>query len=202
LKCTASGKLLDIGTGTGLLSLMIRQKNNLAIEAIEIDEPTAVQAATNVAASPWPNAISIIQGDVLQLEEDKKYNYIISNPPFYEGDLQSPDAKRNTAHHGNLLTLNKLLDIIMQHLECNGLFFLLLPFKRKKELEALVTEMGLNIYKELVLYQTGKHGPFRLMVQGGNDKREKQSDTLVIADNTNQYTPAFISLLADYYLNL
>src|SRR5690606_19084925 len=100
--------VLDIGTGTGLLSLMISQKIESVIDAIEIDREAFEQAKQNFELSPWKNSIQAIIGDVRQLAFDKLYEIIISNPPFYENDLRSPSIGKNKAHHDESLLLTEL----------------------------------------------------------------------------------------------
>src|SRR5688572_25058776 len=92
-------RLLDIGTGTGLLSLMIAQKNKLLIDAVEIEEQAAVQAVENVKASPWKESVHVIHKNIRDFNSEKKYNYIISNPPFYENELSGERMEKNIAHH-------------------------------------------------------------------------------------------------------
>lgn len=202
LKESGAQTLLDVGTGTGLLSLMIRQKNMVQIDAVEIEAGAAFQARQNAFASPWPDAIHIVTGDVLDMAFSKKYDCIVSNPPFYETDLQSPDSKRATAHHSRQLTLQTLVAFIAMQLQQNGCFFLLLPYKRQKESYALLQQNGLYVYKEMQVQQTKNGVPFRLLLQGGFVKKELETTLLTIADNEQPYTSGFITLLHDYYLYL
>ncbi|MGB3005267.1 MAG: methyltransferase, partial [Chitinophagaceae bacterium] len=117
--------ILDIGTGTGLLSLMLAQNCNAAIDAIEIDKQTATQATENVQVSPFSEKIKIHFADVHQFGFEKKYNIIISNPPFYENELKSEYKKKNIAHHNEGLLLKDLLTIIHKQLLPSGSFYLL-----------------------------------------------------------------------------
>ena len=110
--------LLDIGAGTGLLSLMIAQKNNISIDAIEIDKDAFLQASENIAASPWSERIKISHADIKYFNPlPAKYDIIVSNPPFYENEWQSESLQRNTAHHSSELLLTDLLDIISASLK-------------------------------------------------------------------------------------
>lgn len=195
--------LLDIGAGTGLLSLMIAQKNEAEIDAVEIDEETSQQANENVEASPWENRIHIFNKDILSFQPDKKYDCIISNPPFYQNELTSEIKKKNIAHHSDQLTISEVLDFIKAHLKADGLFFLLLPFKRKKEIENLLLENELFAVNTVVLYQSVKHPPFRVLIKGSKNKiLPSQTETISIWDENQQYTKAFADLLKDYYLYL
>lgn len=194
--------VLDIGAGTGLLSLMIAQKNNIVIDAVEIDAAAAAQALQNCVASGWHKSINVINEDILRMDFLKSYDYIISNPPFYENDLQSADGSRNTAHHSQKLSLHSLISIVAKSLKNDGTFFLLLPFKRRIELIETLQSHQLYIYKEILVQQTPKHQPFRVMLKGGREQKESETTTLSIADETKQYTTEFTALLKEYYLHL
>lgn len=202
MQASAGKTVLDIGTGTGLLSLMVRQKNEVEIDAVEIDEAAAAQAQQNVTESPWPKTINVIHSDLLRMSFSKSYDYIISNPPFYERELQSPDHRHNTAHHSTQLPLQALLQFIVQHLQPQGIFFLLLPYKRVHEIRSLLQENNLHIQQEVTVRQTEAHAPFRIMLQGGFEKHTVNTSTIVIAGADQQYTTDFTILLKDYYLYL
>ena len=87
--------MLDIGAGTGLLSIMLAQKTNAKIDAIEIDEPAFQQAKLNFEQSPWHNRLMIFHSDAIQYFPGKTYDCIVSNPPFFEGDLESIHKNKN-----------------------------------------------------------------------------------------------------------
>ena len=111
--------VLDIGAGTGLLSLMLAQKNpEMKIDAIEIDKDAAEQAKVNSGSSPWKEQINIIQADVKEYSFEKEFDLIISNPPFYEKEIRSATDSKNVAHHSDNLTLKELLMIIKGNLVC------------------------------------------------------------------------------------
>ena len=121
----------DVGAGTGLLSLMIAQKNDCTINAIEINANAAQQAKENIAATPWKEKIRVINSDVLKWQPAKKIDVLVCNPPFYENELRSTDIAKNTAHHDEGLKLAEVFLFIKQHLAEKGSFFVLLPFKRR-----------------------------------------------------------------------
>ena len=101
--------ILDIGTGTGLLPLMLAQKSESIIDAIESDRESAGQARENVQLTPWSDRIHIIEGDVREFIGEDRYDWIITNPPFFESDLRSPERKKNEAKHDESLTLGQLI---------------------------------------------------------------------------------------------
>ena len=200
-----TGSVLDIGTGTGLLSLMIAQKNEFAIDAIEMDQDAFEQASENIAASPWANKIKVFHTDARKFEFPDQYDIIISNPPFYENELKSDNSKKNFAHHNEGMLLPELLTIIKKNLKSDGVFFLLLPFKRNDEIRKLFTESDLACQQLTFVRQSIKHNFFRVMLEGklkSGDAVETMINEISIKDEQDQYTPAFIDLLKDYYLHL
>jgi tRNA1Val (adenine37-N6)-methyltransferase len=197
---------LDIGAGTGLLSLMLLQKNPLIkVNAIEIDKEAAEQANENVAASPWKENISVINADVRNFVPGEKFDCIISNPPFYENELKSDNEKKNLAHHGNELKLESLLHLITKNLAEGGSFFLLLPYKRNEEIKKLFSNSQLHVASICFVRQSAKHEYFRIMLKGNCDtvkKEETEIDEISIWNDKQQYTQVFTELLKEYYLYL
>ncbi|MEO8711563.1 MAG: methyltransferase, partial [Parafilimonas sp.] len=133
-----ASNILDIGTGTGLLSLIYAQKNmHASIDAIEIDEAAVQQARENFEASIWKERLHVYNTSIQQFatSSNKKYDVIICNPPFYENDLKSENKQRNLALHSDALTLEELISDVDLLLGDDGSFFVLLPFHRTKYFE-------------------------------------------------------------------
>lgn len=193
--------VLDIGTGTGLLSLMIAQKNNACIDAVEIDALTAEEANNNIAVSQYKNQIKIINADISDFKKEG-YDVIVSNPPFYENELESPLKDKNRAHHGHKLIWEELFNIINKKLTDTGKFYLLLPHKRKDDLETLLVKEKLFADNMVLVKQSIQHSPFRILLQGSKQKTETIIDTIAICDEQKRYTVEFIDLLKEYYLHL
>jgi tRNA1Val (adenine37-N6)-methyltransferase len=199
------GNVLDIGTGTCLLSLMLAQKCDADIDAIEIDDEAAAQATENEEACSFRNRIQVINADIRDYNFEKKYDVIISNPPFYENELKSVSSKKNIAHHGENLSLQDLLTAIRQNLNSGGLFFLLLPFKRDEEIRNLVYQNEMQLKLITLVRQSVHHDFFRIMIMGviaEDGYTEAEFDELSIWDEHQQYTEEFVQLLKDYYLYL
>jgi tRNA1Val (adenine37-N6)-methyltransferase len=197
-------RILDIGTGTGLLSLMIAQKTNALIDTIEIDKDAFEQAKENIALSPWQNRITIFNSDVQQFDFSYHYDIIISNPPFYENELLSPDEKKNQARHSGL-SLHELAQVIFKALDAKGQFYLLLPAKRMMEVGLLFPKWELSIPEATLIKQSPSHDYFRLFLAGkhkDNDEERYKKSEMIICNEKSQYTPEFIDLLNDYYLHL
>lgn len=196
---------LDIGSGTGLLALMLAQKSNFPIDAIEIDSNAVEQAKENVIASPFAETIQIIHADAKEFLSEIKYDIIIANPPFYENELRGNDQQKNKAHHDEGLLLADLIKIIKNNLSAEGVFFLLLPFKRMSEIKKLFIDNDFSVLQTTLVRQTTQHDFFRVMISGkkkSTNLPEPVVDEIAIKNETGRYTPAFVDLLKDYYLHL
>ena len=193
--------ILDIGTGSGLLSLLLAQKLPGKIDAIELDEMAAEQAAQNMEASPWKNRLQVIYGDARTVHLGRKYDLIVSNPPFFENDLKSNDTKRNLAFHSDALSLEELLIVITKHLQPEGKFAVLLPYHRNNFFTSIALEQGFFLEDEVWVKQSVEHYYFRVMLLFGQRFKETVNETMFIR-NENDYSSTFIQLLKDYNLKL
>ena len=158
--------VLDIGTGTGLLAIMLAQANEACIDAIEIDKNAFDQANKNATASPWADRIKILHADVTKFEFPVLYDAIVCNPPFYENEWKGNDAKKNIAHHNEGLLLSQLLTVIKKNLKPGGNFYLLLPYKRNEEIKKLFSENGVAIQQLTLVRQSVNHNYFRIILKG------------------------------------
>lgn len=197
---------LDIGCGTGLLSLMVAQKNpEIIIDSVEIDELAAKEAAQNISVAGKNGTIHILHQDILAYQPDKKYRIIFSNPPFYEKELKGNNSARNTAHHNEGLLIDELLDWCMNWLEDNGRIYLLLPFKRETEILEKIKTAGFFVNQLIRVRPSVRHGYFRCMLEIQFNTQHftgTQTHELAVKDEQDHYTTAFTSLLRDYYLYL
>ena len=197
---------LDIGCGTGLLSLMVYQKNNdIIIDAVEIDQAASEQAKENFKNSGWKEKLNIYNDSIQQFANsliEKKYDVIICNPPFYENDLKSENQQRNIALHSKELSLNELVSIVQKLLSNKGNFFVLLPFHRTKYFEELLLKYELCVKEKVFIKQTSKHNYFRTIFWVDRSAATSHQSEIVIKNNENKYSDEFINLLKDYYLYL
>jgi tRNA1Val (adenine37-N6)-methyltransferase len=194
--------LLDIGTGTGLLSLQVVQKNSLSIDAVEIDKDSFEQAQQNFSNSPWSEKLRIYNTDILDFVTDKKYDCIISNPPFYEGDLKSDNSKKNAAKHDSTLKLEQLLKVIEENLSPIGYFAMLLPYQRVDYFITLAAEFNYKVQEQWMIRPTDAHPFFRGILIFSLATTEVVTKQISIKDSTGNYTAEFVDLLKDYYLQL
>lgn len=194
--------LLDIGTGTGLLSLMMAQRYPLLkIEAIEIDESAAKQAKENFYNSPWNDRLTIIEGDVKQfsLSANKKYEHIICNPPFYNDHLKPDDKANAVARHSEQLTLEELAEAVCKLLLLQGKFSVLLPPDEMKQLETILLSKKLFLNSQLFIKDRMELPVIRVVGEFSFNTSSTATETLIIKENEQDYTKEFKKLLSDYY---
>jgi len=194
--------ILDIGTGTGLLSLMLAQKTNAGIDAVEIDTNAFEQATENVNASPWNKQIKVFKADIKKWDASLKYDLIVSNPPFYQNDLLPESEAKSVAKHNAALSLEELIVIAKKLLNENGTFAVLLPWHRTKLLENISSEHSFFIKEKMEVKQTPSHNYFRTMLILQQKETTQSESELVIKNNENKYSTEFKDLLKDYYLYL
>jgi tRNA1Val (adenine37-N6)-methyltransferase len=196
--CT--GNLLDIGTGTGLLSLLVAQKNQLQITAIELDEAAALEAAGNFQQSPWQKRLEVTQADVRDYSAEALFDFIISNPPFYENDLPSGNEQRDIALHSKELKLEALITSIHRLLQPAGKWAVLLPEHRRLFAIELANQSGWYLEKQLLVSQRLGVVPFRCcLLFNKRDDLVIETETLHIRES-EAYSEGMRALLSDYYL--
>ena len=203
-KIIPSGNILDIGAGTGLLTLMLAQKTDALIDAVELDKEAATQAIENVAGSPWKERIAVINRSIQDYytNSGKKYSLIISNPPFYENYIKSPEASRNTAIHAETLSLSELIDASVSLLEKHGTLAILLPPYESSLLKTLAETKGLFLNQAVSIKDNPEGKVIREITFYSFAKSEVITSEITIKKSNESYSPAFIALLKDYYLYL
>ena len=201
-KVEQAKRILDIGTGTGLLSLMAAQSSEAEITAVEIDSGAAAQAEANFLASPWQNRIRLVKKSLqaFALENPKPFDAIICNPPFFQASLKSPDAAKTIAKHTQELPFEDLLQFAKQFLSPKGTFYLLLPPAEAEIFRKLAFAANLFPKAELIIYTQpqGKH--LRTIYAYSFQPAELQTETLFIRNPDQSYTSSFAKLLKAYYL--
>lgn len=194
---------LDIGAGTGLLMLMLAQQFPGTIQGIEIDKDSYEQATENIKTSAWCNRLHLFYDDIKLFSAPHRYDFIISNPPFFEGDLKSNLAKNNFAKHSDGLKLSDLLEVVNRNLTVKGSFAVLLPLHRMDYFVQVAASNDLFVAEKLLIRQSPKHPFFRcaLLMNRKNNGLVK-TEELTIRQTPETYTLSFIRLMKEYYLYL
>lgn len=194
--------ILDIGAGTGLLSLMLAQEVAGNITAIELDEEAAKQATANFMASPWDDRLQLIRNDIRKMEKTREYDFIITNPPFYEDALKSGHEGKDRAMHATSLGYSELIAAIDLHLSPQGEVSLLLPYQSFEAFHGLALAAGLHLKQALYIRQSEQHGFFRVVGILSRQPVNTVVTEMAIHDSNRKYTPLFAQLLQPYYLYL
>ncbi len=200
--------ILDIGTGTGLLALMLAQRSEAKIDAIEINENAYNQAVINVNKSIFGDKIKIHNTSVQLFSNNLGvkglrlclYDLIISNPPFYQNHLKSETESRNNSLHTDTLSFEDLLSSVLRLLTPNGTFVVLLPAYESSVFEQLAISQELYPQKKLTIHHRKGSKILRIITTFGRIKKEMSNEELSIKNPDESYSTDFQRLLKDYYL--
>lgn len=196
--------VLDVGTGTGLIALMVAQRSKTEVVAIELDPISAKQACENIIKSPWSGRIKIIIGDFQKpgILKAYKFKHIICNPPFFSNDLQSPEQRRNRARHDIALSLNGLVSTGADLLDVDGKISLILPPDRFTEAEELLKNRGLFLTRMCTVSSREDGGHNRVLAEWSLKKQSLISNHLnIYLAKANLYHQDYIDLTREFYQN-
>lgn len=199
-----SSRILDIGTGTGIIALMLAQKSSAAIVAIDIDKDSTEQAKLNVAESVFSKQVSVdhISFQEMVAKSHQKFDLIVSNPPFFSDSLKSNNDGRSMARHNDLLSFEDLVNGVKKLLAEKGKFCLILPKNEAQLFRDLAKTKGLYLSKLLrIRTRSEKESEKRHLMQFEFKETEFSESTLVIeADAHRNYTEEYKKFTQDYYL--
>lgn len=196
------GRILDIGTGTGLLSLMAAQQFSCAIDAVEMEEGAYRQAMINFKASPWSDRLAIFHTSIQEFTPSHQYDLILCNPPFFSDHLQSPSKARNMAMHNHTLPHSDLAEAIQGLLTESGLAYVLHPPSEAIMFDSLANGKDLYVQQRTQLMHHEEGPVLRYITVYGTKPKEHSLETFVIKDESGAYTNDFIEKLKPYYLYL
>lgn len=194
--------ILDIGTGSGLIAIMMAQKCEADILGIDIDAEAVAQAKENGAKSPWAERLRFEQQDALSFAPEKEFDLIVSNPPFYTEDLQCPEARRNNARHSQALPLERLAANAARWLREGGVFCIVLPAAGADAFIQAAWEHGLDLHRRCQVYSRPETPAKRSLLgfrKGG--ATYPATERIIIRDDAGNYTEEYKSLTGEYYLH-
>jgi tRNA1Val (adenine37-N6)-methyltransferase len=196
--------ILDVGTGTGVIALMLAQRFNTAqIDAVEIDETAAQTAGNNFKNSPFADRLAIHPlgfEDFTRKHPEKKYDMVVSNPPFYIRSLESPEAKRNLARHAAIDFFEALIKVVSNQLTHNGVCWLILPLQTADLVKELVLKHELYLHKIISLYSFKDDSPHREIMVFGFEHKKLAEEKLVIYDEPKLYSKEYREILKDFLI--
>lgn len=209
-------RYLDIGTGTGLISLMVAQRvaalsdynGGVEVDAVEADAESASQAQSNVEVSAWDDMINVyalsVQNFAVRSDKAGLYDHIFSNPPWFVDDLESPCEKRTAARHAVGLTYGELIDCTCRLLKKNGLFSVVLPAANYEMFENEASRRGMAVVRRTMVCTLPGATPKRVLIEFGyalEGIRDVVEDQITIESGVAVcYTEQYRSLTGDFYL--
>lgn len=196
--------ILDIGSGTGLLMMILAQTSNAHIHGIELNKACFIQLEENIAQYEWRARLKVFNGDVRSFTFPNQYQLIVSNPPFYENDLLSDALDEQLAKHSSELSFQQLITAIDSNLSEDGRFAVLVPFNRREYFDTLASAKGFVLHESLSIRHSPLHPFFRAVLLFGRAGSQPvlRSDLAIRKPGNNEYTDEFIELLKEYYLHL
>jgi tRNA1Val (adenine37-N6)-methyltransferase len=200
-----AGRILDIGTGTGLIALMMAQKSVALIDAVEIDESAYLQAIENIKASSWKGRINIYKESFQNFAEKttKQYDIIVSNPPFFSKSLKPGNQQRHHARHDTNLPLAELSENAPGMLKKSGCLNLILPFPLKDEIIKNFETNGLFLVRKQLIRPKPNKPAKRILLEFSKIKKPliNEKDITIEKDKRHDYTKEYIELTKEFYLN-
>ncbi len=193
--------ILDIGTGTGLIAIMSAQKNNNAIiDAIEIDSESGKQAKENAKITEWSDNINIIISSLQDFSPNKKYDLIISNPPFFNNSTKSSDKHRTDARHTYSLPHIDIVIFAKKHLSDKGILSLVLPVLEGENLINFAINNGLFCSRKTFVIPKPGNTPKRLLIEFSKTNCCTKEEFFTIETETRHiYTEEYKELTKDFY---
>ena len=195
---------LDVGTGCGILPLLLAARSNLHVEAVELDQESFEEAKNNFQASPFSNRLTPIQADFNEFvkQPPKKYDLVISNPPFFINDRKSEKAQKRQARHTDSLTYEQLIDGTCRLLNPNGCLSVVLPYREGQQFIHLAVEKGLILQGQMLIFPKPCKSPNRMNIQFGFRSKPVKPEKFVIRNEDGSFTSQYISFLEDYYVSI
>lgn len=203
--CENVGKILDVGSGTGLISIMLAQRNaHCEIVGLEIEEDAYNQSVDNVSASPWSDRISILHDSLQKFSEgnNEKFDLIVSNPPFFSNSEKASNSKRTLARHTDRLSFEDLVFFSEKRLSSEGVFSLIIPIEVSDEFIFLANENKLFLNRKTIVHPNFIRPAKRVLLEFSRTKYPFVENSLTIEIERHIYTEEYIRLTKDFYLKM
>lgn len=194
-----AARILDVGTGCGLIALILAQRSQAEIVGVEFDAQAAEQAAENARNSPWSNRIRMVHADI-RTYKSQPFDLIVSNPPFFQNALQAPKAERNRARHDVTLSYEELIANAASLLTSEGRLAVVLPYDAAPEFEAVCWSNGLFPKRSCAVSTIEGKSPKRILLECSKQRCSTEHTTLAVGGKANVRSEAYSALTSDLYL--
>jgi len=197
-------RVLDVGTGTGLIAIMLAQRSVAFIDAIEIEKIAAKQAKENIMNCPWKNRINLYPISLQDFIKKKKYDYdlIVSNPPFFTNSYTNPDYERKLARHDNMLSMDDLFSVTSDLLSKNGRFAIIYPSEMLNIICGKAADCNLHLIRLTEVFPTPEKRSNRILVEFSVQQVSVERNKIIIEDHgRHKYSKEYVEMTKDFYLN-
>ncbi len=201
--CQKAAQILDIGTGTGLIAIMLAQRSDAIIDAVELENNAACEAELNASACKWKNRIIVCNKSIQQFAAitNKKYDLIVSNPPYFTQSQKTNNEARNFARHNDSLSVSDLFNAVDKLLAENGSFSLIIPTEALPLFLENAKSIGLTCYKKLWIWPTPEIKPKRILLSFSKQNINLKEHNLIIeTTGRHRYSSEYKNLTKDFYL--
>lgn len=194
--------LLDVGTGSGVIALMLAQRTSpdATVDAIELQKEDALQAESNARLSPWPEKIRVTHTSLQAYFPGKVYDVVVSNPPYFIRSLLPPGQRRTLARHAETLSFEELLDGVCRLLAPHGRFSVILPVVEGKLLIQLASDRNLRPIRTSEFCTRVNKSPERIMIEFSRIEREVERSEIILYGEKDDWSDQYKSLTRDFYL--
>ena len=198
-------RILDIGTGCGILALLMAARSGANTEAVELDEASYTEAKQNFLNSPYSDRLFAIHNDFRKFAQqgNQKYDLIISNPPFFINDMRPKEKTRSNARHGDELNYDELCTGVVKLLNPNGRFCLVLPYDESRLFRTVAEKHGLYVCRKLLIFPKRGWQPNRVNLELTIEKNtDPATEKFVIREEDNTFTGQYIDFFKNYLIGL
>ena len=195
--------ILDVGTGCGIIALLMAQRSQAMIDAIDIDNDSIMQAKQNFMNSPWPGRLNAIHASLSDFASNrmKRYDAILSNPPYFINGLKPVSHKKVLARHSDQDSAALFIESVAKLLSPDGKFSVINPLAEADLLHKYALKNGLYCNRRMIIVPREDKKANRVLLEFGFEEKTKLEDTLIIYDSNNEYTSSFKKLTGEYYLD-
>jgi len=200
-----TGRILDVGAGSGLIALMCAQRNpGATVDSVELDANASEQANENFSNSPFENITQCLNTSFQDFAQNTvfKYNSIVCNPPFFSNSLHAPDEKRSFARHDDSLTMGDFISLSQNILCEDGFISFIYPAEQRDCISLLAEKNGLYITRFTEVFPTPYSDPKRVLFELSLKNNKTQLSKLIIEEERHKYSNDFINLVKDFYLKM
>jgi tRNA1Val (adenine37-N6)-methyltransferase len=197
-----TNSILDIGTGTGVIALMLAQRtpSSVHIDAVELNPDACVDAQENFSQAPWTDRLHLYTQAIQTFTLEKTYDLIVSNPPYFINSYKPTDLHRTTARHTEQLTFDELLSAVKRLLNMRGRFAVVLPVTEGKAFEKLALDNGLSCIRKWS-FRTRENKPVeRLLMEFSRHSRPCETGEILLYESGENWSNGYKNLMKDFYL--